>query len=77
MICFWHPAQADSNPHSSCKDLCVCHDATGLERYAVNTSTCPSGCTSRFRQPVHLLSGFFHMHDLGKEIIARHYRNGR
>lgn len=69
MICFRHPAQADSNPHSSCKDLCV-YVCAGLEWYAVNTSTCPSGCTSRFRQPVHLLSGFFHMHDLGKEIVA-------
>lgn len=34
----------------------------GQERYAVNTSVCPSGCTSRFRQPIQLLSGFFHMH---------------
>lgn len=51
--------------------------AAGVERYAVNTSICPGGCTSRFKQPLHLLSGFFHMHDLGKEIITRHYRNGR
>lgn len=45
--------------------------------YAVNTSTCPGACTSCFKQPVQLLQGFFHMHDLGKEIIARHFRNGR
>lgn len=49
----------------------------GIEKYATNASICPSGCTSRFKQPVQLLSGFFHMHDLGKEIIARHYRGDR
>lgn len=34
-------------------------------------------CTlCRFKGPLTLLDGFFHMHGLGKSIITRRFRNG-
>uniref|UniRef100_A0A383VM64 DOMON domain-containing protein n=1 Tax=Tetradesmus obliquus TaxID=3088 RepID=A0A383VM64_TETOB len=41
-----------------------------------NVSVCPSECTAKFKGPLTLLDGFFHMHGLGKSIITRRFRNG-
>eukprot|EP00878_Enallax_costatus_P003205 GHUV01003406.1.p1 GENE.GHUV01003406.1~~GHUV01003406.1.p1 ORF type:complete len:494 (+),score=127.29 GHUV01003406.1:164-1645(+) len=49
----------------------------GVANLPANVSVCPTACTKRFKGPLKLLDGFFHMHGLGKSIIARRYRNGR
>jgi hypothetical protein len=49
----------------------------GVAALPANVSVCPSQCTKRFKGPLTLLDGFFHMHGLGKSIITRRYRNGR
>eukprot|EP00879_Flechtneria_rotunda_P002638 GHRR01002841.1.p1 GENE.GHRR01002841.1~~GHRR01002841.1.p1 ORF type:complete len:321 (+),score=79.19 GHRR01002841.1:1640-2602(+) len=49
----------------------------GEPETVANVSVCPGSCTSRFKQNITLLSGFFHMHGTGKSAIARRYRDGR
>lgn len=43
----------------------------GVANVPANVSVCPSACTKRFKGPLKLLDGFFHMHGLGKSIITR------
>jgi hypothetical protein len=40
-------------------------------------TTCPGSCTKRLNKEVKLVSGFFHMHGLGKSAIARRFRGGK
>lgn len=43
----------------------------GVASVPSNVSVCPSACTKRFKGPITLLDGFFHMHGLGNSIITR------
>ncbi|KAF6259531.1 PHM/PNGase F domain-containing protein [Scenedesmus sp. NREL 46B-D3] len=48
----------------------------GMPALKSNVSVCPGACTAKFKKPLTLLDGFFHMHSLGTSIITRRFRNG-
>lgn len=37
----------------------------------------PGPAAPRLKQPLTLVDGFFHMHELGKAAVTRHYRCAR
>eukprot|EP00775_Hariotina_reticulata_P000208 gene208-403_t len=49
----------------------------GMASVAASPTICPSDCTKRFRQPIKLLSGAYHMHYMGKSAIVRRFRDGK
>jgi len=47
----------------------------GGQDLVVRESSCPSQCTNKFKDELHVFGSFLHMHSLGKQMWTTHYRD--
>ncbi|KAL6762522.1 PHM/PNGase F domain-containing protein [Haematococcus lacustris] len=48
----------------------------GQPEFFVSPTLCPGECTAKLAQPLTMFWSFLHMHETGKAISTRHFRNG-